>query len=319
MWGAPGKYKVHKPGEWPPARRRRRRLIAQRSLRSHAPATPSCSARRERVAPSACRLRSTQPPPTASPPAAGCHCPNCHKAKKLNEAGATLEVVPTEALLAPPPEAVPEGGEEQLHREQMRRKRISEANRGKTAWNKGLRHSEETKAKIRERTMQAMQSPELRKRLSEAAAAQRHTPETREKIKAAARVRAERRKYELCLIFAAALAWARVSRADRHLPGESWLGPRFLLPEKRSALRSGAQASRAPETRKQGSLPSIFSSRGPKSPEHRAKISASIRAKWRQPVRVRATNARFPAVPLATCDEAHFHFSFSFPFLPVIN
>lgn len=34
------------------------------------------------------------------------------------------------------------------------RAKISAANKGKTPWNKGLGHSEETKARIRERTKQ---------------------------------------------------------------------------------------------------------------------------------------------------------------------
>ncbi|KAJ0674011.1 putative nuclease associated modular domain 3 [Helianthus annuus] len=47
-------------------------------------------------------------------------------------------------------------------KELLRRNRISKANKGKEAWNKGVKHSPETVAKIRERTRLAMQSPQER-------------------------------------------------------------------------------------------------------------------------------------------------------------
>ncbi|KAJ0677397.1 putative nuclease associated modular domain 3 [Helianthus annuus] len=46
-------------------------------------------------------------------------------------------------------------------KELLRRNRISKANKGKEAWNKGVKHSPETVAKIRERTRLAMQSPQV--------------------------------------------------------------------------------------------------------------------------------------------------------------
>lgn len=85
------------------------------------------------------------------------------------------------------------------------------------------------------------------------------------------------------MLFAAALAWARAARHEWFLPGPTWLGPR-LLPEVRTLSKREGGPGAAKEQRHKN-IPSIFSSRGPKSPEHRAKISASIRAKWRQPVR----------------------------------
>ncbi|MEW5298675.1 MAG: hypothetical protein WDW38_000581 [Sanguina aurantia] len=53
------------------------------------------------------------------------------------------------------------GGAEAEERELMRRKRISDANSGKTPWNKGRKHSPETIAKIKERTKEAMNRPEV--------------------------------------------------------------------------------------------------------------------------------------------------------------
>lgn len=45
--------------------------------------------------------------------------------------------------------------------EKLRRLRISKANKGKTPWNKGRKHSPETLLKIRERTLIAMQNPKV--------------------------------------------------------------------------------------------------------------------------------------------------------------
>lgn len=235
----------------------------------------------------------TPPPATPvslSPP--GCSCPNCHCARRLRAAGAAVEVltaadIAAAAAAVPSPEALGEDGLDPEQREAMRRRRISEANRGRQPWNKGVRHSEETRAKIRERTVQAMQNPDLRKRLSQAALLHRHTPETREKIRLAAHRRAERRRCELFMLFAAALAWARAARHERSLPGGSWVGrPTLLLPERCAGLAPAppARADARPK-RPAPAVPSVFSGRQAKSPEHRAKISAAIRAKWRQPVR----------------------------------
>ncbi|KAK8646018.1 hypothetical protein V6N13_119819 [Hibiscus sabdariffa] len=49
--------------------------------------------------------------------------------------------------------------EELDEREKLRRRRISEANKGNTPWNKGRKHSAETLQRIRERTRLAMQNP----------------------------------------------------------------------------------------------------------------------------------------------------------------
>lgn len=46
-------------------------------------------------------------------------------------------------------------------REQLRRMRISKANKGNTPWNKGRKHSPETLRKIKERTRLAMQNPKV--------------------------------------------------------------------------------------------------------------------------------------------------------------
>lgn len=55
--------------------------------------------------------------------------------------------------------------EEMPSKEDERRLRISNANKGKVPWNRGRKHSPETLALIRERTKQAMQDPKVRRKL----------------------------------------------------------------------------------------------------------------------------------------------------------
>lgn len=52
--------------------------------------------------------------------------------------------------------------------ERQRRLKISQANKGRTPWNKGRRHPPETIARIKEATKQAMQRADVRERLQKA-------------------------------------------------------------------------------------------------------------------------------------------------------
>lgn len=65
------------------------------------------------------------------------------------------------------------------------RAKISAGNKGKVPWNKGRKHSAETKRKIAEGTRRAMNSPETRARLRAVAVGRRHSKETRGRIAAA--------------------------------------------------------------------------------------------------------------------------------------
>ncbi|KAL4858520.1 hypothetical protein ACK3TF_001483 [Chlorella vulgaris] len=68
--------------------------------------------------------------------------------------------------------------------ELARRKKISDANKGRTPWNKGRRHSPETIARIKAGTLKAMQRPEVRQRLAVANEKREpHSSEVKEKIR----------------------------------------------------------------------------------------------------------------------------------------
>ncbi|XP_006856109.2 uncharacterized protein LOC18445921 [Amborella trichopoda] len=60
-----------------------------------------------------------------------------------------------------------EGISDKEIKEMQRRMRIGKANKGKTPWNKGKKHSAETREFIRKRTIEAMRHPKVRERLSQ--------------------------------------------------------------------------------------------------------------------------------------------------------
>ncbi|KAK9838533.1 hypothetical protein WJX81_005953 [Elliptochloris bilobata] len=70
---------------------------------------------------------------------------------------------------SPAPASGKAGAEGLSEAEQLRRQRISRANRGRTPWNVGRPHSAELRKKIAERTFAAMQRPEVRAKLEQAA------------------------------------------------------------------------------------------------------------------------------------------------------
>ncbi|XP_021775895.1 uncharacterized protein LOC110739732 [Chenopodium quinoa] len=64
--------------------------------------------------------------------------------------------------------------------ETLRRQRIGLANKGKVPWNKGRKHSPETCARIKERTLEALRDPKIRKKMSEAP--RLHSEQSKRKI-----------------------------------------------------------------------------------------------------------------------------------------
>ncbi|OVA13274.1 hypothetical protein BVC80_289g12 [Macleaya cordata] len=65
-------------------------------------------------------------------------------------------------------------------KETERRRKIAVANKGKTPWNKGRKHSAETREKIKRRTIEALSDPKVRKKMSERPRA--HSEENKVKI-----------------------------------------------------------------------------------------------------------------------------------------
>ncbi|KAG9446092.1 hypothetical protein H6P81_012220 [Aristolochia fimbriata] len=64
--------------------------------------------------------------------------------------------------------------------EYERRRKIGLANKGKTPWNKGRKHSAETRARIKLRTVEALRDPKVRKKMSECPRA--HTAQSKARI-----------------------------------------------------------------------------------------------------------------------------------------
>ena len=80
-------------------------------------------------------------------------------------------------------------------KELSRREKISRANKGKVPWNKGKHMSEEMKAKISQRTYEAMQRPDVRERMKQANANRApHSEEVRKRIREVLRKRADEAK-----------------------------------------------------------------------------------------------------------------------------
>ncbi|KAK7405317.1 hypothetical protein VNO78_06535 [Psophocarpus tetragonolobus] len=55
---------------------------------------------------------------------------------------------------------------EEVLKERIRRMRIGLANKGKVPWNKGRKHSAETRQRIRQRTIEALRDPKVRKKMA---------------------------------------------------------------------------------------------------------------------------------------------------------
>ncbi|KAL8141297.1 hypothetical protein V2J09_007318 [Rumex salicifolius] len=70
-------------------------------------------------------------------------------------------------------------------RETERRRKIGLANKGNVPWNKGRPHTPETRARIKQRTIEAMRDPKIRKKMSESP--RRHSDEVKTKISSSLR------------------------------------------------------------------------------------------------------------------------------------
>ncbi|CAN7028889.1 hypothetical protein IGI04_029379 [Brassica rapa subsp. trilocularis] len=97
-------------------------------------------------------------------------------------------------------------------REEERRRKIGLANKGKVPWNKGIKHSQDTRRRIKLRTIEALRNPKVRDKMSEHQ--QPHSDETKEKIRAsmrqiwAERLRSKRLKEKFTSLWSESIAEA---------------------------------------------------------------------------------------------------------------
>ncbi|GAB4849975.1 hypothetical protein Ancab_029274 [Ancistrocladus abbreviatus] len=175
-----------------------------------------------------------------------------------------------------------EGLEELDEREKLRRMRISKANKGKTPWNKGRKHSAETLKRIRERTKLAMQNPKVKMKLMKLGHAQRPcSKETRTKIGAGVRIGWQRRREKLMLQETCFLEWRNlVAEAARmglvHEEELQWDSYEILSKQLQQEWSVNVEQRKRMPRPKGGK-------RAPKSLEQRRKIAEAISAKWADP------------------------------------
>ncbi|KAJ4882082.1 Uncharacterized protein Rs2_39137 [Raphanus sativus] len=97
-------------------------------------------------------------------------------------------------------------------KEEERRRKIGLANKGKVPWNKGIKHTPDTRRRIKQRTIEALRNPKVRDKMSEHQ--QPHSDETKEKIRAsmkqiwAERLRSKRLKEKFTLLWSESIAEA---------------------------------------------------------------------------------------------------------------
>ncbi|KAI3463185.1 hypothetical protein Pfo_019848 [Paulownia fortunei] len=164
--------------------------------------------------------------------------------------------------------------------ERLRRMRISKANKGKTPWNKGRKHSPETLQRIKERTRLAMQDPKVKMKLVNLGHAQ--SEETRSKIGVGVQLGWARRREKLMLQETCHYEWQDlIAEAAR----KGLFGEEELQWDSYKTLNKHLEQEwlQSVEERKNMPRPKGGSKRAPKSAEQKRKIAEAISAKWADP------------------------------------
>ncbi|KAF7134739.1 hypothetical protein RHSIM_Rhsim08G0245400 [Rhododendron simsii] len=194
-----------------------------------------------------------------------------------------------------------EDSEELSEKEKLRRMRISKANKGITPWNKGRKHSPETRQLIKERTWIAMQSEKVRAKLGCHGHAQRKleeplmedtfiftmilyricSQETRMKIGAAVRLGWDRRREKLRLQESCYFDWQNLiaDASRRGFVGQEelqWDSYKMLSEQLEQEWVESFELKKHKKILK-------GNRKAPKTLEQRRKISEAITAKWADP------------------------------------
>ncbi|EFJ20715.1 hypothetical protein SELMODRAFT_443772 [Selaginella moellendorffii] len=165
--------------------------------------------------------------------------------------------------------------EEQLKVEELRRQRISAANKGRLPWNTGRKHPPETIKRIRERTLLAMRDPKIREKLR--GFQQNLSDDIKAKISIGVHEHWVRKLKEIALQKQCLAEWqeciaeaARQGGDDQEeLQWDSYDVERQREKEEIRQLKDGMRVTSRSQRRLEW------------SDEHRRKVSEAIKAKWK--------------------------------------
>lgn len=183
------------------------------------------------------------------------------------------------------------------------REKISHANKGNIPWNKGRKHTDETRLKISQATRAAMERPQVRDKLRRIATGRKHSEETKRKIRTTSRMNrssnAQQRIPRLPVPFTfddatVAQLDARITKRYRaeytdKSPGVSARGKRSMPLETRRKLSERIRALWAEDPSYRDRVAQGIEERARKtgkngkstlSEEHRMAISKSLRERY---------------------------------------
>eukprot|EP00897_Mesotaenium_endlicherianum_P006878 jgi/Mesen1/6218/ME000320S05420 len=214
----------------------------------------------------------------------------------------TTEVVGTDD--SDKSEAEKEAEKALAEKEALRRSRISKANKGKSAWNKGRAWSAEMKEIIKKKTKEAMTKPEILEKLRISGRKCHHSVETKAKIMNSLSIRWQAKGEQKARERACLSEWKNaVAEAARvGLTGDMELRfPKskgriqYVMPDGGSVSATAAR-KRAPLT-EEGKEAQRARRALKRSEEHKKKISEAIKAKWTDEVRPPPPVPHFPNPP----------------------